>query len=182
MFSIKGQRVIFLPSWATWGLLQAPSSAFWHEISQAKYINGQKENWLQLKWWLDLSPALSWALPWSCSSLGGGGEGLAWAAVSTGVRGWSPSCWAALGKTFPSLGLISEERHLACWFSQFIQVGEPTTLWTTASNFWSIQYKGASPGPRSVVPVWGPGQHLFLRCFIPATTGERERYIYLSSY
>ena len=36
---------------------------------------------------------------------------------------------------------------------------------------------GASPGPRSVVPVWGPGLHLFLRCFIPATTGEREIYI-----
>ena len=173
-----GQRVIFLPSWATWGLLQAPSSAFWHEISQAKYINGQKENWLQLKWWLDLSPALSWALPWSCSSLVEGGRawrGLLCRLEYLGGAHLAGQPW----ETFPSLGLISEERHLACWFSQFIQVGEPMTVWTTASNFWSIQYKGAS-APRSVVPVWGPGLHLFLRCFIPATTGDIS--IYLSIY
>ena len=43
MFSVKDQRVTFLPSWATWCLLQTPSSAFWHDISQAKYINGKTD-------------------------------------------------------------------------------------------------------------------------------------------
>ena len=116
----------------------------------------------------------------SFSDSGWGGEGLAWAAVSIRVPGWSPPFWAALGKTFPSPGLVSEERHPACWCSHLIQAGELTAVWTTASNFWSIQYKGSPAGPPSMAPFRGPGLHLFLWVALYQRYW-REIYIYISA-
>ena len=119
MFSVKDQRVTFLPSWATWCLLQTPSSAFWHEISQAKYINGKTDRSLSdgsirvllfLRLWVEVERA--WL-------------GLLCRFEYLGGAYLSGRLWERL---FPLLALVSEERHLACWFSHLIQVGELTTV------------------------------------------------------